>query len=126
MSTESTLAHPEIVTRDEWLAARKQLLAREKELTRQGDRVSAERRRLPMVKLQKEYAFDGPEGEQSLGELFDGRRQLIGYHFMFDPKWEKGCPGCTGYPWCLLPRRRRHLPHLLGLRPRHRRAHRRL
>ncbi len=89
--------HPEIVSRDEWLTARKQHLAREKELTRQRDRVSAERRRLPMVKIEKEYAFDGPEGKRSLADLFDERRQLIIYHFMFDPEWEKGCPGCTGF-----------------------------
>jgi predicted dithiol-disulfide oxidoreductase (DUF899 family) len=90
-------AHPPIATRDEWLAARKTLLAREKEVTKHYDRVSAERRRLPMVKLEKTYTFDGPEGKRSLLDLFDGHRQLIVYHFMFDPAWENGCDGCTGF-----------------------------
>jgi predicted dithiol-disulfide oxidoreductase (DUF899 family) len=95
--TTSTIAHPKIASREEWLAARKDLLAKEKEVTRHHDRVSAERRRLPMVKIEKDYVFDGPEGKRSLLDLFDGRRQLIVYHFMFDPKWDEGCPGCTGY-----------------------------
>jgi predicted dithiol-disulfide oxidoreductase (DUF899 family) len=90
-------AHPPIVTRDAWLTARKTLLAHEKELTKHYDRVSAERRRLPMVKLEKIYTFDGSEGKRSLIDLFDGHRQLIVYHFMFDPAWENGCDGCTGY-----------------------------
>ena len=90
-------AHPPIVTRDAWLTARKTLLAHEKELTKHYDRVSAERRRLPMVKLEKTYTFDGPEGKHSLLDLFDGHHQLIVYHFMFDPAWENGCDGCTGY-----------------------------
>ena len=90
-------AHPPIVTRDAWLTARKTLLAHEKELTKHYDRVSAERRRLPMVKLEKTYTFDGPEGKRSLLDLFDGHHQLIVYHFMFDPTWENGCDGCTGY-----------------------------
>jgi predicted dithiol-disulfide oxidoreductase (DUF899 family) len=93
----STTPHPPIVSQDQWLAERKKLLAHEKELTRQYDRVNAERRRLPMVKVEKDYVFNGPAGKKSLQDLFDGRRQLIVYHFMFDPKWEKGCPGCTGY-----------------------------
>jgi len=90
-------AHPRISSSDEWLIARKTLLAHEKELTKHYDRVSAERRRLPMVKLEKTYLFDGPEGKRSLYDLFDGHRQLIVYHFMFDPAWENGCDGCTGY-----------------------------
>lgn len=97
MTTTITIAHPEIVSREEWLPARKALLAREKELTQQRDRVNAERRRLPMVRIEKDYVFDGPEGKKSLLDLFAGRRQLIVYHFMFDPKWDQGCPGCTGY-----------------------------
>jgi len=95
--TTQDLAHPNIATRDAWLAARKTLLAHEKELTKHYDRVSAERRRLPMVKLEKTYTFDGPEGKRSLLDLFDGHHQLIVYHFMFDPAWENGCDGCTGY-----------------------------
>lgn len=95
--TTQTIAHPTIATRDEWLEARKALLTQEKELTKQQDRLSAARRRLPMVKVEKDYRFDGPEGKVSLLDLFDGRRQLIVYHFMFDPTWDKGCDGCTGY-----------------------------
>ena len=93
--TTSTIAHPRIVSRDQWLAGRKELLAHEKELTQHYDRVNAERRRLPMVKIEKNYVFDGPKGNPSLKDLFEGRRQLIVYHFMFDPTWDKGCPGCT-------------------------------
>jgi predicted dithiol-disulfide oxidoreductase (DUF899 family) len=88
--TTSTTPHPPIVSRDEWLAGRTKLLADEKELTRHYDRVNAERRRLPMVKIEKDYVFDGPKGKQSLKTLFDCRRQLIIYHFMFDPAWNKG------------------------------------
>ena len=95
--TTQDLAHPPIATRDAWLAARKTLLAHEKEVTKHYDRVSAERRRLPMVKLEKTYMFDGPEGKRSLIDVFEGHRQLIVYHFMFDPAWENGCDGCTGY-----------------------------
>jgi predicted dithiol-disulfide oxidoreductase (DUF899 family) len=93
----NTVPHPPIVSREQWLAERKKLLAHEKELTKHHDRVNAERRRLPMVKIEKPYVFDGPKGKQSLGDLFEGRRQLIVYHFMFDPAWENGCKGCTGY-----------------------------
>jgi predicted dithiol-disulfide oxidoreductase (DUF899 family) len=95
--TDTTKAHPEIVSRDEWLAERKKLLVEEKEATKHRDRVNAERRRLPMVRIDKEYSFAGPNGPRSLIDLFDGRRQLIVYHFMFDPEWDKGCSGCTGY-----------------------------
>lgn len=86
---------PEIVTRDEWLAARTALLDREKELTRARDALAADRRRLPMVEVEKPYVFDGPDGPASLLDLFDGRDQLIVRHFMFDPAWEDGCPSCT-------------------------------
>src|SRR5919199_4158913 len=96
MTTEN-IAHPPITSRDEWLAQRKLLLAREKEATRVRDAVSAARRRLPMVRLEKDYTFTGPEGTVSLLDLFNGNRQLIVYHFMFDPRWDAGCPGCTGY-----------------------------
>jgi predicted dithiol-disulfide oxidoreductase (DUF899 family) len=86
---------PQVVSRAEWVAARKKLLAREKELTRQRDELTADRRRLPMVKLDKEYVFEGPNGKASLLDLFEGRRQLIIGHFMFDPRWEDGCPSCS-------------------------------
>src|SRR5882757_9457408 len=95
--TTSTVPHPPIVSRDQWLDERKKLLVREKELTKHRDRINAQRRRLPMVKIEKDYVFDGPNGKQSLKALFDGRRQLIVYHFMFDPAWDKGCEGCTSY-----------------------------
>jgi len=95
--TTSTIPHPPIVSREQWLAERKKLLAHEKELTQHYDRTNAERRRLPMVKLEKSYDFDGPQGRRTLHALFDGRRQLIVYHFMFDPSWDKGCSGCTGF-----------------------------
>lgn len=93
----ATTAHPRILSRDEWLAERKELLAHEKDLTKHYDRVNAERRRLPMVKIEKDYSFEGPTGQRNLKDLFEGRQQLIVYHFMFDPAWDKGCPGCTGY-----------------------------
>ncbi|MGR4069608.1 DUF899 domain-containing protein [Billgrantia sp. C5P2] len=93
----NTAAHPEIVSREAWLDARKQLLEEEKALTRQMDRVNARRRRLPMVRIDKPYVFDAPSGKTSLLDLFEGRQQLIVYHFMFDPEWEKGCGGCTGF-----------------------------
>src|SRR5262245_43471174 len=86
---------PKIVSRAEWLAAREALLIKEKEATRARDKLNAERRRLPMVKIEKEYVFEGPDGKASLLDLFDGRRQLIVYHFMFDPSWDDGCPSCT-------------------------------
>jgi predicted dithiol-disulfide oxidoreductase (DUF899 family) len=86
---------PEIVGRDEWLQARRQLLAREKELTRQRDELNADRRRLPMVRVEKDYVLQGATGEVHLLDLFEGRRQLIVQHFMFDPSWETGCPSCT-------------------------------
>jgi predicted dithiol-disulfide oxidoreductase (DUF899 family) len=95
--TTTTVPHPPIVSRDQWLDERKKLLVREKELTKHRDRINAERRRLPMVKIEKDYLFDGPKGKQSLKALFEGRRQLVVYHFMFDPAWDKGCTGCTSY-----------------------------
>ena len=95
--TDSEIAHPAIVSQDEWLVERKKLLDHEKDQLKHYDRVNAERRRLPMVKIEKDYVFDGPNGKPSLEDLFEGRRQLIVYHFMFDPTWDKGCPGCTSW-----------------------------
>jgi predicted dithiol-disulfide oxidoreductase (DUF899 family) len=86
---------PQVVSREEWLAARKQLLEREKELTRQRDALNADRRRLPMVRIDKDYVFDGEGGQASLADLFGDRRQLVVYHLMYDPDWENACPGCT-------------------------------
>lgn len=84
-----------IVSRDEWLVARKELLAKEKKATRTRDALSAERRRLPMVEIDKDYILEGPDGKAGLLDLFEGRRQLIVYHFMFDPGWDEGCSGCS-------------------------------
>jgi predicted dithiol-disulfide oxidoreductase (DUF899 family) len=86
---------PRIASPDEWLAARKDLLAKEKELTRERDALNVDRRSLPMVEIVKDYRFDGPNGTVGLVELFEGRPQLLIYHFMFDPTWEEGCPSCT-------------------------------
>ncbi|HEU4539865.1 MAG TPA: DUF899 family protein, partial [Jiangellaceae bacterium] len=86
---------PRIASRDEWLAARMELLAKEKELTRQRDALNTERRNLPMVEVEKDYVFAGPDGPVRLIDMFEGRRQLIIYHFMFDPEWEDGCSSCT-------------------------------
>lgn len=84
-----------VVSQDEWLAARKAHLAREKELTRMRDQVSAERRALPWVKVEKNYVFDTTDGKKTLSDLFDGRSQLIVYHFMWLKEIEAGCPGCS-------------------------------
>ncbi|HYI94423.1 MAG TPA: DUF899 domain-containing protein [Bryobacteraceae bacterium] len=102
---ESIVAQPKIVSREEWLSARKELLAKEKELTRRRDALNAERRRLPMVAIEKQYVFSGPDGQMSLLDLFDNCRQLIVYHFMFEPgpappgksgePWDEGCSGCS-------------------------------
>ncbi len=101
---------PPVVSESEWLVARKDFLAQEKEFTRQRDKLSAARRKLPMVKVEKNYVFDGPNGKESLADLFDGRSQLIVYHFMLGPGWEEGCKSCSyladhfaGPDW--------HLPH---------------
>ena len=80
---------PPVVSRDEWVAARKQLLAREKEFTRQRDALNAERRRLPMTEIGKQYLFEGRDGTASLLDLFEDRGQLLTYHFMFDPDWDE-------------------------------------
>ncbi|MEM9007994.1 MAG: DUF899 domain-containing protein [Cyanobacteria bacterium P01_F01_bin.86] len=95
MTTE-TVAHPQVVSKETWLAERQALLDAEKALTQHIDRVNTKRRRLPMVKVDKAYIFEGPDGKTSLLDLFGDHRQLIVYHFMFAPDWEKGCAGCTG------------------------------
>jgi len=86
---------PTIASRDVWEAARKALLVKEKALTKQRDALNAERRRLPMVEIDKDYLFGGPDGTARLVDMFEGRRQLILVHFMFDPSWDDGCPSCT-------------------------------
>ena len=107
---KSEINPAKVVSEAEWLVARKDLLSREKELTRLRDEVSRHRRELPWVKVDKEYVFDGPNGQETLADLFDGRSQLIVYHFMFGPDWEEGCKSCSyladhfdGANW--------HLPH---------------
>nr|UYM33826.1 DUF899 domain-containing protein [Streptomyces sp.] len=102
---------PAIVSREEWLAARKELLAREKQLDRERDALSAQRRALPMVEITETYAFDGPNGRATLVDLFDGRCQLIVYHFMLAPDWDAGCTGCS-----LLADNVGHLAHLHAAR----------
>jgi predicted dithiol-disulfide oxidoreductase (DUF899 family) len=89
------MAFPEIVTREEWLEARKQFLVREKQATREHDALNADRRRLPMVAIEKEYLLEGPEGRVPLAGLFGDSRQLIVQHVMFGPDWDAACPGCT-------------------------------
>jgi predicted dithiol-disulfide oxidoreductase (DUF899 family) len=107
---KSEINPAKVVSRDEWLIARKDLLTREKELTRLRDEVSRHRRELPWVKTEKEYVFEGPDGKEALADLFEGRSQLIVYHFMLGPGWEEGCKSCSyladhfdGANW--------HLPH---------------
>jgi predicted dithiol-disulfide oxidoreductase (DUF899 family) len=91
----SQVSKHRIVTRDEWVVARKALLAREKELTRLRDQIAGERRALPWVRMDTNYVFDAPEGRRALAELFEGRRQLLVQHFMLAPGWEQGCPSCS-------------------------------
>jgi len=93
---EKEVKLPKAVSQDEWVAARKKLLVKEKELSRQRDELSAERRKLPMKEMKKEYVFQGPEGRRTLADLFGGKRQLMIYHFMFGPDWgDAGCPACS-------------------------------
>ncbi|HTS04577.1 MAG TPA: DUF899 family protein, partial [Candidatus Eisenbacteria bacterium] len=93
----TTLEKPatKVVSHDEWLAARKQLLAKEKEFTRLRDELSQQRREMPWEKVEKRYVFEGVNGKATLADLFDGRSQLLVYHFMFGPGWEQGCPSCS-------------------------------
>jgi predicted dithiol-disulfide oxidoreductase (DUF899 family) len=93
--TQTQRALPKVVSRDEWLTARKRLLAREKEVTRLRDAVSAERRRLPMVEIEKDYVFEGPGGKLRLRDMFEGRTQLYVHHFMWVDERDEGCPSCT-------------------------------
>src|SRR5688572_23694889 len=86
---------PRIASREEWRAARVDLMEKEKAFTKQRDALSAERRQLPMVEVTKDYELEGPTGKHSLLDLFEGRPQLIVYHFMFHPDWDDGCPSCT-------------------------------
>src|ERR1700733_5718975 len=86
---------PKIAGHDEWLAARKDLLTAGEEMTKSRDALNTARRDLPMVEVEKDYVFDGPKGPTRLLDLFDGRAQLIVYHFMFDPSWDEGCSSCT-------------------------------
>ncbi|MGW5050387.1 DUF899 domain-containing protein [Actinokineospora sp. NPDC004072] len=98
------------MSREEWLAARLELLAAEKEATKARDALNARRRALPMVEVDKEYTFSSPDGDVTLKELFDGRKQLLTYHFMFDPQWDAGCVSCSFLA--------DNLPHLSHLRSR--------
>jgi predicted dithiol-disulfide oxidoreductase (DUF899 family) len=100
---------PQIVSRDEWVAARTQLLAEEKELTRRRDALNARRRALPMVEIEKDYVFHGRDGTVGLLDLFDGRRQLIVGHFMFHPDWDAGCPSCSAGAEEMSPGLQKHL-----------------
>src|SRR4029077_10064202 len=96
VKTSASEANPStVVSRGQWLIARKDLLTREKELTRLRDEVSRHRRELPWANVDKAYVFDGPDGKETLADLFDGRSQLIVYHFMLGPGWKEGCPSCS-------------------------------
>jgi predicted dithiol-disulfide oxidoreductase (DUF899 family) len=94
-NAQGTTLNHSVVSRDEWVADRKTLLAREKELTHLRDQIARERRALPWVRIDKSYVFDTPEGRRTLAELFDGRRQLLVQHFMLAPGWDQGCPSCS-------------------------------
>ena len=92
------MQHNPVVSRAEWLLARQRLLQQEKSFTQQRDQLSQARRALPWVKIEKDYRFDSPSGQETLSDLFDGRSQLLVYHFMFGPDWEEGCPMCPSHP----------------------------
>jgi predicted dithiol-disulfide oxidoreductase (DUF899 family) len=94
MTTDISVPH-QVVSADEWIAASRAFLKREKEFTRARDALSAARRELPWVRIDKEYVFDGPNGSIRLADLFDGRSQLLVYHFMYAPGWDEGCAGCS-------------------------------
>jgi|HubBroStandDraft_5_1064220.scaffolds.fasta_scaffold161045_1 predicted dithiol-disulfide oxidoreductase (DUF899 family) len=94
-SSTIEVGHSKVVSHDEWLMARKEHLTKEKEFTRLRDELSRERRELPWERVEKQYEFDASRGKVTLGDLFDGRSQLIVYHFMLSPGWQEGCPGCS-------------------------------
>lgn len=94
-SSITEIANPKAVSHEEWLAARKELLAKEKEFTRLRDELSRQRRELPWEKVEKQYVFEGPNGKETLADLFRGHSQLIIYHFMFGPGWSEGCKSCS-------------------------------
>src|SRR6266702_4682936 len=94
-TAKSKMEGPKVVSQAEWLAARKELLSKEKEFTRLRNELSRQRRELPWERLEKEYVFDGQNGKETLADLFDGKSQLIVYHFMFGPGWGEGCPSCS-------------------------------
>jgi predicted dithiol-disulfide oxidoreductase (DUF899 family) len=94
-SPAESIENHRVVSREDWITERKTLLAHEKELTRLRDQMARERRALPWVRIDKDYAFDTPEGRRQLADLFDGRRQLIVQHFMLGPGWQQGCPSCS-------------------------------
>jgi len=94
-TTSNGISNHPVVSQEEWLKASQELLVKEKEFTRRKDQLSQERRDLPWVKVEKNYVFEGPEGNRTLSELFEGRNQLIVYHFMFGPGWDEGCSGCS-------------------------------
>lgn len=93
--TSTATKKQKVVSQAEWLAARKELLAKEKELTHMRDDIARRRRELPWVKIEKDYVFEGPNGKVKLADLFGGKSQLIVYHFMFGPDWQEGCPSCS-------------------------------
>jgi predicted dithiol-disulfide oxidoreductase (DUF899 family) len=95
MATENISKASKVVSPAEWLVARKELLRKEKEFTRLRDELSRQRRELPWEKVEKEYVFDGPNGRETLSDLFGGKSQLMVYHFMFGPEWPEGCPSCS-------------------------------
>ena len=110
LKTRNGTKEHRVVSSKEWLAARKRLLIEEKRLTRQHDKVRQRRRELPWIKVEKDYAFDGPDGRESLAQLFGGRSQLVVYHFMFSPEDDEGCPHCSF--WAdHFEGARLHLPH---------------
>src|ERR1700722_5055136 len=93
--TSAGIQDHKVVSPNEWIAARKQLLQKEKEFTRLRDELSRQRRELPWEKVEKNYVFDGPNGKETLSDLFGGKSQLLIYHFMFGPEWTEGCQSCS-------------------------------